>query len=81
MNSAGVSVRKAVEYALLYGATGVILAHNHPSGVAVPSREDERTTRRLQGALDAVGIEFVDHIIVADDDFVSMADSGFFRRT
>lgn len=45
---------------------------------ALPSHEDEATTRRLEAALDAVGIQLVDHIIVADDDFVSMADSGFF---
>ena len=61
-------------------AASVVLAHNHTSGIALPSREDEATTRRLETALDAVGIQLVDHIIVADNDFVSMADSGFFQN-
>lgn len=77
LNSANVPVRKIVEVALTVGATSVVLAHNHPSGIALPSREDEATTLRLFNALDAVGILFADHIIIADDDFVSMADSQF----
>ena len=80
VNSANVSIRKLVETALLCNAASVILAHNHPSGIAVPSREDEATTRRIMAALDAVEIELADHIVVADDDFVSMAESGFFRH-
>ena len=79
VNSAGVSVRKIVETALACNATSVVLAHNHTSGIALPSKEDEATTRQIRTALDAVGILLADHIIVADDDFVSMADSGFFR--
>jgi DNA repair protein RadC len=58
----------------------VVLAHNHPSGVALPSKEDEATTRSIQRALDAVDILLADHIVVADGDFVSMADNGFFDR-
>ena len=80
VNSANVSIRKIVEIALAYKATSVILAHNHPSGIAIPSREDERTTERVMEALKAVDIILADHIVVADEDFVSMADNGFFRR-
>lgn len=80
VNSANVSIRKIVETALAYKATSVILAHNHPSGIAIPSREDERTTERVMEALKAVDIILADHIVVADEDFVSMADNGFFRR-
>ena len=79
-SSAALDIRKVVENAILTSASTVILAHNHPSGIALPSREDEATTRRLETALDAVGIQLVDHIIVADNDFVSMADSGFFQN-
>ena len=79
VNTAAVSVRKIVEAALSCNATSVVLAHNHTSGIALPSAEDEVTTRRIAAALDAVGILLADHIIVADDDYVSMADSGFFR--
>ena len=57
----------------------MILAHNHPSGVAMPSDEDKLTTIRLARALKAVEIFLADHVVVADDDFVSMAQSGQFR--
>ncbi len=79
VNSANVSIRKIVEFALANKATNVILAHNHPSGVALPSREDEITTTRISEALKAVDITLADHIVVADEDFVSMSDNGFFR--
>lgn len=79
VNSANVSVRKIVENALLYNSTSVIIAHNHTSGIALPSNEDKVTTRRIEEALRAVDIVLTDHIIVADDDFVSLADNGFFR--
>jgi len=79
VNSAGVPVRRGVETALGVNATTVILAHNHPSGLAIPSSEDIITTRRIAIALDAVGIVLADHIVVADDDFVSMVDSAYYR--
>ena len=79
VNSAGVPVRRIVETALAANATSVILAHNHPSGVAVPSDADVQTTRRVAVALDAVEIGLLDHIVVADDDYVSMAQAGFYR--
>lgn len=76
VNSAGISVRKIVETALGVNATTVVLAHNHPSGVALPSGEDIQTTRRVAMALAAVEITLADHIVVADDDYVSLAQSG-----
>jgi DNA repair protein RadC len=79
VNSAEVSVRKIVEVALRYNSSGVILAHNHVSGLALPSKEDEVTTRQIASALSLVGVSLVDHIIVADGEFVSMADSRMFN--
>lgn len=76
VNSASVSVRKIVETALTVNATSVVLAHNHPSGVAVPSGDDIQTTHRIAAALAAVDVHLVDHIVVADDDYVSMVQSG-----
>ena len=76
VNSASVSVRKIVETALGANATTVVLAHNHPSGVALPSGEDVQTTQRVAAALAAVEIHLADHIVVADGDYVSMAQSG-----
>lgn len=80
VNTVGVSVRRIVEEALRRNATSVILAHNHTSGIALPSREDEETTNMVQAALEAVGIRLADHMVMVEDDFVSMADSGFFGR-
>ena len=76
VNYASVPIRRCVEMALEDGATSVILAHNHPSGLAVPSGDDVATTRRLAMALSTVEIQLADHIVVADDDYVSMVQSG-----
>ena len=76
--SAAVSSRSVVETALRFNAAHVVLAHNHPNGVALPSEEDLHTTDRLYNALAGVTVHLVDHIIVADNDYVSMADSGYF---
>ena len=61
---------------MLYTTT-VILAHNHPSGIAVPSGEDIQTTQRVAAALNTVDIILADHIVVADEDFTSMIQSGY----
>ena len=76
VNSAGISVRRIVELALGVNATTVVLAHNHPGGVALPSAEDVLTTKRIARALLTVDILLLDHIIVSDDDFVSLGLSG-----
>jgi len=77
VNSAGVPIRRIVEVALGANATTVVLAHNHPSGIAVPSGDDIQTTRRVAAALSTVDIHLADHIVVADDDYVSMVQSGY----
>ncbi|MCI7097140.1 MAG: DNA repair protein RadC [Clostridiales bacterium] len=79
VNSAAVPIRRVVEMALGVNASSAILAHNHPSGLAIPSGEDIQTTRRLALALDAVEIQLVDHIIVADSDYVSLRQSGLYH--
>lgn len=78
VNSAGVPIRRIVETAMNEGASTVVLAHNHPSGYAVPSSEDIATTRRLARALSAVEIVLADHFVVADGECVSMVQSGMF---
>ena len=80
VNSANISVRKICETALNCNATSVILAHNHTSGIPIPSKEDELTTSHICKALAALDISVADHIVVANDDFVSMSDNGFFRQ-
>lgn len=77
VNSANISIRKIVEIALNANATSVILAHNHPSGLALPSSEDLQTTARLARALRLVDIILADHVIVAGGDSVSLLQSGY----
>ena len=77
INSAGISIRRIVETALREGASTVVLAHNHPSGIAIPSAEDVQTTRRIAAALRSVEVALADHIVVADGDYVSMVQSGY----
>lgn len=77
VNAAEVTARKVVEAALALNATRVILAHNHTSGLALPSPEDKFTTRYLANVLRTVGITLADHMIFVDDDMVSLRDSGF----
>ena len=79
VNSAGVPIRRIVETALSANATMVVLAHNHPSGLALPSADDIQTTKRLAVALDTVEITLIDHLVFSDDDYVSMAQSGYFK--
>ncbi len=71
-----INMRCIVENALHCHASAVALAHNHPSGIALPSPDDNTTTLTAYDALRTVGITLVDHIIVADDDFVSLRDNG-----
>lgn len=73
------SLRQVVENALLSGASGVFLGHNHPSGVALPSPADMEATTQVRDALKRLDIRLIDHIIVADGDYVSMASSGLLR--
>jgi len=71
-----VCVREVVENAIHANASQVLLGHNHPSGVALPSQEDQQVTQEVSRALKTIGITLVDHIVVADGDYVSMAASG-----
>ena len=79
INSAGVPIRRIVELSLSVKATSVVLAHNHPSGLAVPSNEDIATTKRVATALEAVDVILADHLVFAQDDFTSMVYSGMYR--
>ena len=76
MSSVGLNLRRIVENALRCNAVLVALAHNHPSGVALPSHEDTIATRQVREALEPLGVQLVDHIIVADDDYVSLREAG-----
>jgi len=68
--------REVVKQALAVNAAAIILAHNHPSGVAEPSQADERITRRVKSALELVDIRLLDHLIIGDGTSTSLASRG-----
>ena len=68
--------REVVKEALAVNAAAVILAHNHPSGVAEPSHADERITKRLKSALELVDIRLLDHLIIGHGRATSLASRG-----
>ena len=75
-DSATVSARKIAEIALRNNAHKIIIAHNHPGGLALPSQDDITTTAEIEKALSIFNIKLMDHIVVADADYVSLAQSG-----
>lgn len=76
IDGSAVHPREVVREALERGAAAVILAHNHPSGIAEPSAADRSITRRLREALNLVDIRVLDHIVVGDGETVSFAERG-----
>ena len=80
VNTVTLDVRKVVEIALNYNASGVIIAHNHPLSTALPSLDDVSTTKRLYTTLEDLGIRLIDHFIFASDgDYVSLAQSNMLK--
>ena len=80
INAVNISLRRMVELALKHKASSVLLSHNHPDGLAMPSREDEAFTSKAKDAMKLIDIELLDHIIIAGDRYFSMRDSGLFNR-
>lgn len=80
VSSSDVDIRKIATLAMKYHASGAIIAHNHPSGVAIPSNEDIQVTIALKRALKTVGVNLLDHIIVAEMDYLSMAGTEEFEN-
>ena len=76
VNAVETNIRKLANIALQCNAVGVILAHNHPGSVPLPSNEDIVTTQKIREALLPMGILLMDHIIVAGQEYLSMGRSG-----
>ena len=77
IDGAAVYPREVVRRALAHNAAAIIVAHNHPSGVAEPSDADRMITRRLQDALGLIEVRVLDHLVIGDGDPVSMAERGW----
>ncbi|MGL4457748.1 MAG: JAB domain-containing protein, partial [Plesiomonas shigelloides] len=69
--------REIIKAALACNAAALILAHNHPSGVAEPSRADRQITRQIQDACALVEIRVLDHVVVGTGEIVSFAERGW----
>ena len=75
INSSDMPIRKIVDLSIRHNARLAFIAHNHPSGNALPSKNDLATTDALKATLNTVGVRLFDHFIVTDDDYVSLRES------
>lgn len=76
INAAPVYPREVVKLVCKHNAAAVILAHNHPSGVADPSQADHRVTERLKKALNLIDVALLDHFVIGNGETVSFAERG-----
>jgi len=76
LDASVVHPREVFREAILAGAAAIVLFHNHPSGDPTPSRDDLALTRRLVTGGDLVGIDVIDHVVLADSRYVSMKEQG-----
>ena len=79
-DSVQVQFRELAKITLGCNATNVILGHNHPNGLALTSRPDRESTNELFRMFREIGVSLLDHIVVAGDDYVSMAETGLFSE-
>lgn len=77
VNASLLAPREVFLHALRAGAVNIILLHNHPSGDPAPSREDIETTKRVLEAGRIIGIKLLDHIIIGDNQYISLKEKGF----
>ena len=78
LNASIVHPREVFKRAVLQNAASIIICHNHPSGDPTPSQEDINTTKRIYDAGKILGIELLDHIIIGDNDYISLKERGVF---
>lgn len=80
VTAANISIRKIVETVVRHNACSIVLAHNHPRGLAIPSNEDIITTISIKNALKQLDIYLLDHIIIAQDSYVSLVEEGYISK-
>lgn len=80
VSEVSISTRTVIEAVLKRQAVCAIMAHNHPDGVAVPSDDDIAVTSNIKNALAHINVRLLDHIIIADGDYVSMAQSRLYKH-
>lgn len=77
INGASVHPREVVRRVLVHNAAALILAHNHPSGIAEPSQADRQLTQRLSDAMALIDVRILDHFVIGDGEAVSFAERGW----
>lgn len=80
ITSANITARNLLDVVLRTGAKGVVMAHNHPSGLALPSEDDLRATIFVKQILSSIDVQLLDHVIVCDNDYVSLEESKDFKN-
>jgi len=80
VNAATISSRSVIQIGMHYNAAALVLAHNHPGGTALPSAEDINTTRHLADLCANLKMPLLDHLVVSDGDYVSMAETGILKK-
>lgn len=80
INVTAVNSRKVIEAAMKTSANAVVLAHNHPNGLAIPSADDIKSTIALIEALGIIGVRVIDHVIISGEDYVSLASSKQYKN-
>ncbi len=76
ISSCSVCVREILRHAISHSASHIIIAHNHPNNVAIPSKQDNELTQQVYHGCQLVGVELIDHVIVGRNDILSYAESG-----
>ena len=79
INVTAVNTRKVVEAVMNTSANAVVLAHNHPAGLAVPSADDINSTIAIRKLIEPLGVTLLDHIIIANEDYVSLLESDQYK--
>lgn len=79
LNQSVAHPRDILQYALLSNAAGILIAHNHPSGKLTPSNNDKRFTDRIYECCELMGINFIDHIIVTEKEYLSFREEHMIR--
>ncbi len=77
ISEALVHPREVFREAIREAGSSIIIAHNHPSGVLTPSREDIHTTKRIKEAGEIIGIELLDHLIITESSYLSLKEEGY----
>lgn len=77
LNASIVHPREVMKPAILSNAASILVGHNHPSGNPEPSHEDIQVTRKLVEAGKIMGIDVLDHIVMGEDEFVSLKEKGY----